>query len=74
MADLATLGVEEAKYSSLLYPRIQEIAAAANFMGFDGIISPSARFGGIIRYLVWAIGRHPHLLLNMRLFPEALPC
>jgi RES domain-containing protein len=44
MADLIALGVEEAKYSSMLYSRTQEIADAAAFMGFDGIISPSARF------------------------------
>jgi RES domain-containing protein len=44
MADLVALGVEEAKYASLLYSRTQEIADAAAFIGFDGIISPSARF------------------------------
>lgn len=44
MADLIALGVEEAKYSSMLYIRTREIAAAAAFMGFDGIMSPSARF------------------------------
>ena len=44
MADLVALGVEQSKYPSILYPRTQEIAAAAAFMGFDGIISPSARF------------------------------
>lgn len=44
MADLAALGVEEAKYKQILYSRTQEIAAAAAFMGFDGIISPNARY------------------------------
>jgi RES domain-containing protein len=44
IADLVALGVEETKYSSMLYSRTQEIAAAAAFMGFDGIVSPSARF------------------------------
>ncbi len=44
MADLVALGVEPSKYPALLYPRTQEIAAAAAFMGFDGITSPSARF------------------------------
>ena len=44
MADLIELGVEEEKYPSMLYPRTQEIADAAAFMGFDGIISPSARY------------------------------
>lgn len=51
MADLVTLGVEEAKYSSLLYSRTQEIAAAAAFMGFDGVIAPSARYDGDILVL-----------------------
>lgn len=44
MADLVALGVEEEKYSAILYARTQEIAAAAAFMGFDGIVSPNARF------------------------------
>jgi hypothetical protein len=28
----------------LLYDRTQEIAAAASFLGFDGLIAPSARW------------------------------
>jgi len=44
MADLVALGVDEAQYSTMLYSPTQEIAAAAAFMGFDGIISPSARY------------------------------
>lgn len=44
IADLVALGVDEAQYSTMLYSRTQEIAAAAAFMGFDGIISPSARY------------------------------
>jgi len=44
MADLVALGVDEAQYSNMLYSRTQEIAAAAAFVGFDGIISPSARY------------------------------
>lgn len=44
MANLVRLGVEEEKYPSLLYSRTQEIADAAAFLGFDGIVSPSARF------------------------------
>lgn len=44
MADLIALGIEEVKYSQLLYGRTQEIASAAAFMGFDGIIVPSARY------------------------------
>lgn len=44
MYDLVALGVEEARYRDLLYGRTQEIAAAAAFMGFDGLIAPSARY------------------------------
>lgn len=44
MADLIKLGVEEAKYPQMLYTKTQEIAAASAFMGYDGIISPSARY------------------------------
>ncbi len=44
MADLVALGVDAAQYPQMLYSRTQEIAAAAAFMGFDGIISPSARY------------------------------
>jgi len=44
MADLVALGVDQAQYPQMLYSRTQEIAAAAAFMGFDGIISPSARY------------------------------
>lgn len=44
MADLVALGVEEIKYKQMLYSRTQDIAAAAAFMGFNGIVSPSARF------------------------------
>ena len=38
------LGVDEACYSEMLDARTQEIAAAAAFIGFDGIIAPSARW------------------------------
>jgi RES domain-containing protein len=44
MDDLVALGVDPVKYSSMLYFRTQEIADAAAFMGFDGIVSPSARY------------------------------
>lgn len=44
MSDLTALGVDEAKYQQILYKRTQEIADAAAFMGFDGIIAPSARY------------------------------
>ncbi len=44
MSDLVALGVEAAEYRNILYGRTQEIADAAAFMGFDGVISPSARY------------------------------
>lgn len=44
MASLTRLGVEEDQYQEILYARTQEIAAAAAFLGFDGIIAPSARW------------------------------
>jgi hypothetical protein len=44
MEDLRRLGVEDNRYRELLYGRTQEIAAAAAFLGFDGIVAPSARW------------------------------
>lgn len=44
MDQLRRLGVEDARYRELLYTRTQEIAAAAAFLGFDGLIAPSARW------------------------------
>ena len=44
ISQLVALGVEEARYSEILYARTQEIADAAAFIGFDGIIAPSARW------------------------------
>ncbi len=44
MRALTRLGVEEVRYSELLYARTQEIGDAAYFLGFDGIIAPSARW------------------------------
>jgi RES domain-containing protein len=44
MDQLNKLGVQESRYRELLYDRTQEIAAAASFMGFDGLIAPSARW------------------------------
>lgn len=40
---LEPLGVEPAEYPTLLYERTQEIGDAAAFLGFDGLIAPSAR-------------------------------
>jgi len=47
LADLAAvtaLGVNPESFVSLNYSRTQEIADAADFLGFDGIIAPSARW------------------------------
>lgn len=40
---LPTLGVEAARWRDLLNDRTQAIGAAAAFLGFDGLIAPSAR-------------------------------
>lgn len=47
LADIAAieaLGVTREVYSGLSYGRTQEIGDAAAFLGFDGIIAPSARW------------------------------
>lgn len=44
MDALARLDVEAGRYKEMLYGRTQEIAAAASYMGFQGIIAPSARW------------------------------
>ncbi len=44
MKQLKTLGVDESRYKEILYTRTQEIAAASAFLGFDGMIVPSARW------------------------------
>ncbi|MCR9219382.1 MAG: RES family NAD+ phosphorylase [Alphaproteobacteria bacterium] len=48
---LAALGVDAARYGRLAYqerqaeyPRTQDIAEAAHFLGHDGLIAPNARF------------------------------
>jgi RES domain-containing protein len=49
LADLAAveaLGVAAGHYAGLDYDRSQEIGGAANFLGFDGLIVPSARWPG----------------------------
>lgn len=40
---LAALGVDKARWKELLYDRTQAIGAAAAFLGYDGLIAPSAR-------------------------------
>lgn len=44
MEQLKRLGVDDSRYRELLYIRTQEIGAAAAFLGFDGLIVPSARW------------------------------
>lgn len=47
LADLATLtrlGVDTVRYADRTYSRTAEIADAAYFLGFDGLIAPSARW------------------------------
>jgi RES domain-containing protein len=44
MEQLKRLGVDDGRYRELLYTRTQEIGAAAAFLGFDGLIAPSARW------------------------------
>lgn len=44
LAELKALGVSPETYGSLSYGRSQEIGDAASFLGFDGILAPSARW------------------------------
>ncbi|HUO86349.1 MAG TPA: RES family NAD+ phosphorylase [Thermoanaerobaculia bacterium] len=44
LRELEPLGVEESQYSSILYERTRSIGDAAHFLGFDGIVAPSARW------------------------------
>lgn len=44
MSMLVKLGVASEEFNQMLYGRTQEIADAAFFMGYDGIIAPSARW------------------------------
>jgi len=43
-ADLETLGVPESAYGGVNMPRTQEIGAAVEFLGCDGLIAPCARW------------------------------
>jgi len=42
--DLSALGVPETEYGGVSQPRAQEIGAAIEFLGCDGLIAPSARW------------------------------
>lgn len=43
-AALSALGIVPERYGDLSYERSQEIADAAFFLGFDGLLAPSARW------------------------------
>ena len=43
-ADLALLGVPESLYGGVNMPRTQEIGAAVEFLGCDGLLAPCARW------------------------------
>jgi hypothetical protein len=47
MVALERLGIERENYAELLYARTQEIGDAAQFLGFAGMIVPSARWSGL---------------------------
>jgi len=55
-ADLASLGVPDTEYADVNPPRTQEIGSAVEFLGYDGLIAPSAR---------WTCD-------NLMLFPERM--
>jgi hypothetical protein len=44
MADLVALGVEKAGFPEISYTRCQEIGEAVGFLGYDGLMVPSARW------------------------------
>jgi len=44
MTDLVVLGVEKAKFSEISCLRCQEIGEAVGFLGYDGLLVPSARW------------------------------
>jgi hypothetical protein len=54
--ELSTLGVPDDEYSSMNLKRTQEIGSAAEFLGCDGLIAPSAR---------WSCD-------NLMLFPDSM--
>jgi RES domain-containing protein len=47
MSGLADLGIDVASFRERDYERSQEIAEAAHFLGFDGLLVPSARWRGL---------------------------
>jgi RES domain-containing protein len=61
IAALERLGIERENYADPLYARTQEIGDAAQFLGFAGMIVPSARWSG-----------YNLVLFTDRLDPDAL--
>lgn len=59
LKSLAALGVDVARYSSFDYQKTQEIAAAANFLEFDGLVAPNARHPCL--NLMLFMGRAPQI-------------
>ncbi len=46
-ASLERFGIDRDRFAELIYARTQEIGDAARFLGFSGLIVPSARWGGL---------------------------
>ena len=44
LSALVRLGVDRTRYREILYDRAQAIGDAADFLGFDGLIAPNARW------------------------------
>src|SRR5262245_22079738 len=47
MVSLEKFGIDHGRFPELQYARSQEIGDAAQFLGFSGLIVPSARWGGL---------------------------
>ena len=47
LAALEKLGIDQNRFSELKYARTQEIGDAAQFLGFSGLMVPSARWRGL---------------------------
>ena len=56
MAQLGGLGVDVGRFTDRSYHRTREIGDAANFLGFDGMLVPSARWPCM--NLVMFLGNH----------------
>jgi RES domain-containing protein len=47
LASLEPLGIDPKRYATLDYTATQAVAAAAHFLGYDGLIVPSARYSDL---------------------------